>query len=177
MVILCGYCLIFLEEGEPVIFVDTKKKENIGNFKNNGKEYRRKGHPRKGLDHDFPIEELGKMAHYGIYNVNKNMGFVNIGTSRDTSEFAVESLSRWRESVGKRTFSHMQKLYITCDCGGSHGNRARMWKYQLQQFADRTRLEIQVSHFPPGTSKWNKIEHRLFCYISKSCQGKPLVDV
>ena len=104
-------------------------------------------------------------------------GGVNIGTSHDTSEFAVESLSRWWESVGKRTFPHAKTLYITCDCGGSNGNRARTWKYQLQQFADRTRLEIQVSHFPPGTSKWNKIEHRLFCHISKSCQGKPLVDV
>jgi hypothetical protein len=167
----------FLEGGEPVISVDTKKKENIGNFKNNGKEYRRKGNPRKVLDHDFPIEELGKIAPYGIYNVNKNTGFVNIGTSHDTSEFAVESISRWWESVGKNTFPHAKTLYITCDCGGSNGNRARMWKYQLQQFADRTRLEIQVSHFPPGTSKWNKIEHRLFCYITKSFQGKPLVDV
>jgi hypothetical protein len=167
----------FLEAGEPVISVDTKKKENIGNFKNNGREYQPKGEPRKVLDHDFPIEKLGKIAPYGVYNVNNNIGFVNVGTSHDTSEFAVESISRWWETVGKHTFSNAKKLYITCDCGGSNGNRVRMWKYQLQQFADRTHLEVQVSHFPPGTSKWNKVEHRLFCYISKNWQGKPLVDI
>jgi hypothetical protein len=167
----------FIEAGEPVISVDTKKKENIGNFKNAGSEYRPKGCPRVVLDHDFPIKELGKIAPYGIYNVNNNVGFVNVGTSHDTSEFAVESISRWWEVVGKHTFPHAKTLYITCDSGGSNGNRVRMWKYQLQQFADRTRLEVQVSHFPAGTSKWNKIEHRLFCYITKNWQGKPLVDV
>jgi len=167
----------FLKAGEPVISVDTKKKEKIGNFKNNGNEYRVKKQPRKVLDHDFPLEELGQIAPYGIYIVNNNVGFVNVGTSHDTSEFAVESISRWWETVGKHTFSAAKKLYITCDCGGSNSNRVRMWKYQLQQFADRTRLEIAVSHFPQGTSKWNKVEHRLFCYITKNWQGKPLVDV
>ena len=167
----------YLEAGEPVISVDTKKKENIGNFKNSGAEYRLKNQPRKVLDHDFPIEELGKIAPYGIYNVNNNVGFVNVGTSHDTSEFAVESISRWWETVGKHTFPNAKTLFITCDCGGSNGNRTRMWKYQLQQFSTRTGLTIQVSHFPPGTSKWNKVEHRLFCYITKSWQGKPLVDV
>jgi hypothetical protein len=167
----------FLDNNEPVISVDTKKKENIGNFKNNGQEYRKKGDPRKVLDHDFPIAELGKIAPYGIFNINNNIGFVNVGTSHDTSEFAVESISRWWENVGKHTFLKATKLYITCDCGGSNGNKVRMWKYQLQQFADRTGLEIQVSHFPPGTSKWNKIEHRLFCFITKNWQGQPLVDV
>ena len=167
----------YLEAGSPVISVDTKKKENIGNFKNNGGEYRLKNQPRKVLDHDFPIEELGKIAPYGIYNVNNNVGFVNVGTSHDTSEFAVESISRWWETVGKHTFPNAKTLFITCDCGGSNGNRTRMWKYQLQQFATRTGLTIQVSHFPPGTSKWNKVEHRLFCFITKSWQGKPLVDV
>ena len=167
----------FLEAGEPVISVDTKKKEKIGNFKNNGSEYRPNNQPRKVLDHDFPIEELGKIAPYGVYNINNNTGFVNVGTSNDTSEFAVESISRWWEAVGKNTFPHAKTLYITCDCGGSNGNRSRMWKYQLQQFAARTGLEVQVSHFPPGTSKWNKIEHRLFCYITKNWQGKPLIDV
>jgi len=167
----------YLEQGQPVISVDTKKKEKIGNFKNNGQEYRPSKNPRKVLDHDFPIEELGKIAPYGVYNVNKNVGFVNVGTSRDTSEFAVESISRWWETVGKHTFPEATKLYITVDCGGSNGNRARMWKYQLQQFANHTGLEIHVSHYPPGTSKWNKVEHRLFCYISKNWQGKPLVDV
>jgi hypothetical protein len=166
-----------LEAGNPVISVDTKKKEKIGNFKNDGSEYRHKKDPRKVLDHDFPIEELGKIAPYGVYNLNHNVGFVNVGTSHDTSEFAVESISRWWETVGKHTFPNSSKIYINCDSGGSNGYRVRMWKYQLQQFANRTGLEIEVSHFPPGTSKWNKVEHRLFCYISKNWQGKPLVDV
>jgi len=167
----------FLKAGEPVISVDTKKKEKIGNFKNDGSEYRPEKQPRKVLDHDFPIKELGKIAPYGIYTINNNVGFVNVGTSHDTSEFAVESISRWWEAVGKHTFPNAKKLYITCDCGGSNGNRVRMWKYQLQQFADRTHLEVTVSHFPRGASKWNKVEHRLFCYITKNWQGQPLVDV
>ena len=167
----------YIKAGVPVISVDTKKKENIGNFKNNGTEYRHKKDPRKVFDHDFPLEELGKIAPYGVYNLNNNTGFVNVGTSHDTSEFAVESISRWWETVGKRTFPDQQKIYITCDSGGSNGSRVRMWKYQLQQFADRTGLELEVSHFPTGTSKWNKVEHRLFCYISKNWQGQPLVDV
>jgi hypothetical protein len=167
----------YIEAGDPVISVDTKKKENIGNFKNNGQEYRSKKSPRKVLDHDFPLEELGKIAPYGVYNLNNNTGFVNVGVSHDTSEFAVESISRWWETVGKHTFSDRKRIYINCDSGGSNGWRVRMWKYQLQQFADRTGLEIEVSHFPRGTSKWNKVEHRLFCYISKNWAGKPLVDV
>jgi hypothetical protein len=168
---------VFLKAGDPVISVDTKKKEKIGNFKNDGNEYRPKKQARKVLDHDFPIAELGKIAPYGIYTVNDNTGFVNVGTSHDTSEFAVESVSRWWDTLGKHTFPNAKRLYITCDCGGSNGNRVRMWKYQLQQFADRTRLEISVSHFPRGTSKWNKVEHRLFCYITKNWQGQPLIDV
>ncbi|MCL2087842.1 MAG: ISAzo13 family transposase [Oscillospiraceae bacterium] len=167
----------YLEAGDPVISVDTKKKENIGNFANKGTEYRNKKDPRKVLDHDFPIKELGKISPYGVYNLNSNTGFVNVGTSHDTSEFAVESISRWWETVGKHTFLNKGKIYITCDSGGSNGYRVRMWKYQLQQFANRTSLEVEVSHFPRGTSKWNKVEHRLFCYISKNWQGKPLVDV
>jgi hypothetical protein len=167
----------YIDRGDPVISVDTKKKENIGNFKSNGQEYRHKKDPRKVLDHDFPLEALGKIAPYGVYNVNKNIGFVNVGTSHDTSEFAVESISRWWETVGKQTYPAAARLYITCDCGGSNNYRVKMWKYQLQQFADRTKMSVHVSHFPPGTSKWNKIEHRLFCYISKTWQGKPLVDV
>ena len=167
----------FLASGEPVISVDTKKKEKLGNFINTGGEYRIKGQPRKVLDHDFPIAELGKISPYGIYTVNNNVGFVNVGTSHDTSEFAVESISRWWEVVGKRTFLRAKKLYITCDCGGSNGYKDRMWKFQLQQFANRTGLEVYVSHFPPGTSKWNKVEHRLFCYIAKNWQGKPLIDI
>ena len=167
----------YINAGIPVISVDTKKKENIGNFKNPGEEYRRKKDPRKVLDHDFPIKELGKIAPYGVYNLNHNIGFVNVGTSHDTAEFAVESISRWWGVVGSHTFPNADKLLITCDCGGSNGNRRRLWKYQLSQLAKRTGLEVHVSHFPPGTSKWNKVEHRLFCYISKNWQGKPLVDV
>jgi len=167
----------YIKAGIPVISVDTKKKENIGNFKNNGQEYRQKKDPRHVLDHDFPIKELGKIAPYGVYNLNNNTGFVNVGVSHDTSEFAVESISRWWETVGKHTFPNQKRIYITADSGGSNGHRARMWKYQLQQFADRTGLEIEVSHFPRGASKWNKVEHRLFCYISKNWQGKPLIDV
>ena len=167
----------YIAVGIPVISVDTKKRESIGNFKNNGSEYRRNKDARKVLDHDFPIKELGKISPYGVYNLNHNTGFVNLGTSHDTSEFAVESISRWWETVGKHTFPGQNKIYITCDSGGSNGCTRRMWKYQLQQFADRTGLEIEVSHFPTGTSKWNKVEHRLFCYISKNWQGKPLIDV
>jgi hypothetical protein len=167
----------FIDAGEPVISVDTKKKENVGNFKNNGTEYRKNKDPRKVLDHDFPIDELGKIAPYGIYNLNHNIGFVNIGISHDTAEFAVESISRWWETVGKHTFPNATKLLITCDCGGSNGNRVRLWKFQLVQLSDRIGIEIHVSHFPPGTSKWNKIEHKLFCFISKNWQGKPLIDV
>jgi hypothetical protein len=152
----------FIEAGEPVISVDTKKKENLGNFKNNGTEYRRNKDPRRVLDHDFPIAELGKIAPYGVYNLNHNTGFVNVGISHDTAEFAVESLSRWWETVGKPTFPKAKKLLITCDCGGSNGNRLRLWKYQLAQLLARMYLEVHVSHFPPGTSKWNKIEHKLF---------------
>ena len=167
----------FLKQGLPVISVDTKKKENIGNFKNNGQEYRKSGDPRKVLDHDFPIAELGKVAPYGVYVLNDNTGFINLGTDHDTAEFAAESILRWWRTVGKNTFPNADKIYINCDNGGSNGSRLRLWKYELQQLANITGLEINVSHFPPGTSKWNKVEHRLFCYISKSWQGKPLIDI
>ena len=166
----------FLKQGLPVISVDTKK-ENIGNFKNNGLEYRKKGDPRKVLDHDFLIPELGKIAPYGVYVLNNNTGFVNLGTDHDTAEFAAESILRWWSAVGKNTFPDATKIYINCDNGGSNGSRLHLWKYELQQFANITGLEVNVSHFPPGTSKWNKIEHRLFCYISKSWQGQPLIDI
>jgi len=167
----------FIAAGEPVISVDTKKKENIGNFRNPGSEYRRTKDPRKVLDHDFPIEELGKIAPYGVFCQNDNTGFVNVGTSHDTPEFAVESISRWWSCVGQHTFPNATKLLITCDCGGSNGYRLRLWKYGLWQLAQQIGLNIYVCHFPPGTSKWNKVEHRLFCYISKNWQGKPLVSV
>jgi hypothetical protein len=167
----------FIKAGQPVISVDTKKMENIGNFKNNGTEYRRKNDPRKVLDHDFPIAELGKISPYGVYVLNNNIGFVNLGTSHDTAEFAVNSISRWWEVIGKNSFPKAKKLFITCDCGGSNGNRVRLWKYQLAQLSERIGFEIHVSHFPPGTSKWNKVEHKLFCFISKNWAGKPLIDI
>jgi hypothetical protein len=164
----------YIETGDPVISVDTKKKENIGNFKKNGQEYCRKKAPRNVLDHDFPLKELGKISPYGVYSLNNSTGFVTVGTSHDTSEFAVESISRWLEVVEKHTFPESKRIYINCDCGGSNDYRKRIWKYQLQQFADRTGLEIEVSHFPPGTSKRNKVEHRLFCYLSKTGRGSRL---
>ena len=168
---------LFTDAGDPVISVDTKKKENLGQFKNNGQEYRKKKDPRKVLDHDFPIPALRKVSPYSIYVINSNTGFVNLGTSHDTAEVAVESMSRWWETIGKNTFPNSRRLMITCDCGGSNGYRLHLWKFQLAQFAERTGLSIHVSHFPPGTSKWNKVEHRLFCYITKNWQGQPLVDV
>ena len=167
----------YIINGDPVISVDTKKKENIGNFKNNGAEYRKEKDPRRVLDHDFPIPELGKVAPYGVYVLNDNTGFINLGISHDTSEFAVSSISYWWNAIGRNNFQSAKRIYITCDGGGSNGSRSRNWKYELQQFSNDTGLEIMVSHYPPGTSKWNKIEHRMFCYISKNWQGQPLIDI
>lgn len=166
-----------IKQGIPVISIDCKKKENIGNFKNTGKEYRRKKDARKVLDHDFLDAELGKVAPYGIYDIDKNIGFINLGTSHDTAEFAVNSILQWWLHIGKETYPNATKIYINCDGGGSNGARIHLWKAQLAKFADETGLEVHVSHFPPGTSKWNKIEHRLFCYISKSWAGQPLINI
>ena len=170
-------CGEFIQQGHPVISVDTKKKELLGNFKNNGAEYGKKKEPRKVLDHDFPVPELGKVAPYGIYDINRNEGFVNLGISHDTAEFAVESILRWWQTLGKNTYPDARKLYITGDNGGSNGSRVKLWKKQLQEFANITGLEAHVSHFPPGTSKWNKIEHRMFCFISKNWRGRPLISI
>lgn len=167
----------FMEAGEPVISIDCKKKENLGNFKNDGQEYRKINDPRQVLDHDFLIKELGSVAPYGIYDVSKNVGFINLGTSHDTAEFAGNSIYQWWQHIGRATYPNAKKLYITCDGGGSNGSRLHLWKLQLAKLAENTGLKIYVSHFPPGTSKWNKIEHRLFCYISKSWAGKPLIDI
>ena len=167
----------FINSGDPVISTDTKKKELVGNFKNNGTEYRPMKDPRKVLDHDFPLPGLGKVAPYGVYLVNKNTGFVNLGSDHDTSAFAVESIRRWWNIVGQPTFPDAKRLYINCDGGGSNGWRVRLWKYELALLAEETGLEIHVSHFPTGTSKWNKVEHRLFCYITKNWAGKPLIDI
>ena len=125
----------------------------------------------------FPLNDLGKVAPYRVYNLNKNTGFINLGTSHGTGEFAVESIRRWWNTVGKGTFPEAKRIYINCDGGGSNSSRSHQWKYELAKFAQETGLEIHVSHFPPGTSKWNKIEHRLFCYITKNWQGKPLIDI
>ena len=167
----------FLEAGDPVISVDTKKKELLGGFKNDGSEYRKKKDPRTVLDHDFEIKELGRIVPYGVYVVNDNTGFVNLGTNNDTSDFAGESILQWWLHVGSETFPDAKKIYITCDGGGSNSSRTWLWKQNLQRLADETGLEVHCSHFPPGTSKWNKIEHRLFCYISKNWEGKPLYDI
>lgn len=167
----------FCQNGNPVISTDTKKKELIGNFKNNGAEYRKEKDSRKVLDHDFPIPELGKVAPYGIYVVNDNTGFVNLGTDHDTGEFAVESIRRWWLHIGKENFKDANKIMVVCDSGGSNRWRPRLWKYQLAMLAEEIGKEIHVYHMPPGTSKWNKVEHRLFCYITKNWEGKPLLDI
>lgn len=165
---------IFQEYNYPIISVDTKKKEPLGNLKNPGTSYRPKGKPLLVEDHDFPDPIKGKINPYGIYDIQKNMGFVNIGNSNDTAEFAVESIRRWWYTMGHRNYPNATKIYITCDGGGSNGSRNRLWKYSLARLAEETGLEIWVSHFPPGTSKWNKIEHRLWCHISRSWQAQPL---
>ena len=167
----------FLAKGVPVISIDCKKKENIGNFKNNGAEYRPKKDPRKTYDHDWYLKHLGKVAPYGIYVLNDNTGFVNLGQTSDTAEFAGESVARWWHYLGEPNFKDCKKLYIVSDGGGSNGSRVRLWKWVLATIAESYGLEIHVSHLPPGTSKWNKVEHRLFCYISKNWAGKPLTDI
>lgn len=166
----------FSNENQPVISVDTKKKENIGNFKNNGKEYRKKGDPMKVSGHDFPDKKLGKVAPYGIYDVMKNIGWVNVGISSDTAKFAVQSIRSWWYGMGQKEYPKAKKILITADCGGSNSYKTRLWKVELQKLATELQKEIFVSHFPPGTSKWNKIEHKMFCFISSNWRGKPLVD-
>ena len=164
----------YLGEGEPVISIDCKKKENVGSFKNIGSEYAPKGNPVKVLDHDFPIPEKGKASPYGVYDVNNNEGYVNVGISSDTAVFAANSIRSWWHYMGASRFPNAGRLYITADGGGSNGSRCRLWKVQLQALADEFLMPIEVSHFPPGTSKWNKIEHRMFSQISKNWRAKPL---
>ncbi len=161
---------------QPVISVDTKKKELVGDFKNGGKELRPKGDPEKVRVHDFKIPELGRVAPYGIYDMTHNIGWVNVGIDHDTSAFAVESVRRWWYSMGRKLYPDAKQLMVTADGGGSNGYRIKLWKLELQKLADETGLSIQVSHFPPGTSKWNKIEHRLFAFISQNWRGKPLIS-
>jgi transposase len=161
---------------QPVISVDTKKKELVGDFKNGGKELRPKGDPEKVRVHDFKIPELGRVAPYGIYDMTHNIGWVNVGLDHDTSAFAVESIRRWWHSMGRELYPQAKHLMVTADGGGSNGYRIKLWKVELQKLADETGLSIQVCHFPPGTSKWNKIEHRLFSFISQNWRGKPLIS-
>jgi len=163
--------------GQPVISIDAKKKENVGNFKNTGAEYSLKREPLKVLDHDFPIKELGKATPYGIYDIMKNAGFVNVGISSDTAEFAVESIKKWWQEMGQEAYPGAKSIYITADSGGSNGVRVRLWKVKLQELSNELGLTLKISHFPAGTSKWNKIEHRLFSFISKNWRGKPLISL
>ena len=162
--------------GEPAISVDTKKKELIGDFKNNGRELRPKGRPEAVRVHDFMIPELGKAAPYGVYDIAANHGWVSVGIDADTAAFAVESIRRWWYKLGRARYPDATCLTITADGGGSNGTRVRLWKRELQRFADETGLKVTVAHLPPGTSKWNKIEHRLFAFITMNWRGKPLVS-
>jgi len=165
----------FQAEGQPTISVDTKKKELVGDFKNGGRELRPKGEPEPVRVHDFVIPELGKVAPYGVYDISANSGWINLGIDHDTSAFAVESIRRWWQELGQDRYPAAKRLLITADCGGSNGARVRLWKVELQKLADQTGLTITVTHLPPGTSKWNKIEHRLFAFITQNWRGKTLV--
>jgi hypothetical protein len=168
--------LAFQAAGEPAISVDTKKKELVGDFKNGGRELRPKGQPEPVRVHDFVIPELGKVAPYGIYDIAANAGWINLGITHDTAAFAVESIRRWWHACGSARYSHATKLLITADCGGSNGARVRLWKRELQALANELGIVISVCHHPPGTSKWNRIEHRLFAFITQNWRGKPLVS-
>jgi Rhodopirellula transposase DDE domain len=165
-----------LQAGEPVISVDAKKKELVGDFKNAGREWQPEGQPEPVRVYDFIIPDLGRDTPYGIYDVARNSGWVNVGTDHDTAAFAVASIRRWWDSMGRASYPRARRLLITADGGGSNGSRVRLWKVELQRLADETGLETSVCHFPPGTSKWNKIEHRLFSFISQNWRGKPLVS-
>ena len=167
----------FQSAGQPAISVDTKKKELVGDFRNNGRTLRPKGQPEPVRVHDFIIKEKGKASPYGIYDIAANEGWVNVGIDHDTAAFAVESIRRWWDRLGKKRYANKAKrLLITADCGGSNGNRVRLWKVELQKLANETGLAITVAHHPPGTSKWNRIEHRMFSFISINWRGRPLVS-
>jgi len=166
----------FHDAGQPVISVDTKKKELVGNFKNGGREWRPKGMPERVNVHDFEDKELGKAIPYGIYDLIKNEGWVSVGIDHDTAAFAVASIEGWWETMGQKAYPEARNLMITADSGGSNGYRRRLWKAKLQEFADSSGLAVHVNHLPPGTSKWNKIEHRLFSFISQNWRGKPLIS-
>ena len=167
----------FQAAGQPAISVDTKKKENVGDFKNNGRTLRPKGEPEPVRVHDFLIKSKGKVAPYGVFDIAANEGWVNVGVDHDTAAFAVESIRRWWDKLGKKRYADKAKrLLITADCGGSNGSRVRLWKVELQKLANETGLSITVAHHPPGTSKWNRIEHRMFSFISINWRGRPLLS-
>jgi hypothetical protein len=160
--------------GQPVISVDAKKKEPVGNYGNGGQEWEKRGQPRRVRTHDFPDEEQGSACLYGVYDLSRNAGWVNVGISHNTAQFAVASIRSWWQKLGQGRYPRASKLLVTADAGGSNGYRTRLWKRSLQELADEVRLPFHVCHFPPGTSKWNKIEHRLFSFISKNWRGRPL---
>ena len=165
-----------LKEGRPVVSVDTKKKELVGEYKNSGQEWQPQGKPQTVNVHDFPDKKLGKAIPYGVYDLANNEGWVSVGTNHDTAEFAAASIGRWWREMGRQRFPRATRLMITADGGGSNSSRSRLWKVALQNLADELKLELQVCHFPPDTSKWNKIEHRLFCFITKNWRGRPLTS-
>lgn len=162
---------------EPAISVDTKKKEVLGNLKNAGKTYRPQGQPQQVKTHDFPDPQLGKAVPYGVYDIHGNEAGVSVGISHDTAEFAVGAIRRWWDKLGRKRYARAQRLLVTADSGGSNSSRSRLWKVELQKWADETGLIVEVCHYPPGTSKWNKIEHRLFCHITRNWQGTPLETI
>jgi Rhodopirellula transposase DDE domain len=166
----------FQRQGQPVVSVDAKKKELVGDFKNPGQEWHRRGHPEEVRAKDFPDKELGKVVPEGVYDLTQNQGWVSVGIDHDTADFAAESIRRWWQEMGAPLYPRARRLLITADAGGSNGYRSRLWKVALQRLADAVGLVISVCHFPPGTSKWNKIEHRLFCYITKNWRGRPLTS-
>ncbi len=164
----------YLRTRQPAISIDTKKKEPLGNMKNAGRTYRPKGTPTRVTTHDFPDRKLGKAVPYGVYDIALNEAGVSIGVSHDTAEFAVAAIDRWWKRMWMKRYSAAKRLLITADCGGSNSPRTRLWRWALQQFSSKTGLKIELCHYPPGTSKWNKIEHRLFCHITRNWQGVPL---
>ena len=167
---------IFQRRGQPVISIDTKKKELIGNFRNGGREWRPRGKPLPVKVHDFKDKKTGKGIPYGVFDMTHNEAWVSVGIDHDTAEFAIATILRWWRQMGRKRFPHATEILITADSGGSNGSRSRLWKVALQTFADRTDLKVTVAHFPPGTSKWNKIEHRLFCHITQNWRGQPLAS-
>lgn len=166
----------FLSEGKAAISVDTKKKENIGSYKNGGREYHKAGAAPVVKVYDFIDEQLGKVAPYGVYDIGLNKGWVNVGISSDTAAFAVNSIRRWYYQMGQADYEKKDEILITADCGGSNSHRGRLWKVELQKLADEIQKTIYVCHFPPGTSKWNKIEHKMFCFITMNWRGEPLIS-